>query len=229
MTHIRLEDLPEHERPYERLYHIGVEVLSDRELLSIILQSGHAGSSSLNLAEEILHDVGELGLSGLSRYQAQEFERYRGIGRAKAVRLCAAFELGRRAQFKPLRPREVLNSPLRIRDFMAPLLQDLEHEEIHILYLDVRARLIRRQRLSRGGLGECRVDLRQLCREALRANASAAVLLHNHPSGDVSPSESDRIATREVEKALKSIGIELFDHLVLARESYYSFRAQGDL
>lgn len=222
---MKISEIAEGQRPYERLAQSGVEALRDSELIAILLQSGTAGQSSTELAEALLFREGEGELAHLAQYTVQQFQKQRGVGLAKAARLVAAFELGRRCRTRARDYRPLFNSSEKIYEYFRGEWAHKENEQALAIFLDVRLRLIRSCCFGEGLLSRTCFSLRELCRKALQANAHAVVLLHNHPSGDPTPSVEDIESTRRVARALSELGLRLLDHLVIAADG---FRSLGD-
>lgn len=201
----------------ERALREGVEALSDNDLLAIVLGTGTAGQSVGLLAATLLE--AEEGLAGLARSTPHGLVARRGVGPVKATRLAAAFELGRRLQ---IAQQGSLAVPLRSHDevvaWARPRLSALQHEEVWLLVLDGRNALKSSRRIAQGGLHACALTTRDVLAPALRDGGSAIVLVHNHPSGDPSPSAEDVAMTRAIATACDLIGIPLVDHVVVARD-----------
>jgi len=205
----------------ERLRGLGPEALSDHELLALVLGRRH---DALALATRILLDQG--GIEGLTGLECGELTSVPGLGRGLAARLCAAFELGRRAW----RPRLAIGASLRCAEDAAHhfrgLLRGRRHEEFHSLLLDSRHHVIGNRLVSIGSLQSSVVHPREVFRPAIQTSAAALVVAHNHPSGDPAPSEEDHAITERLRDAGRLIGIELIDHIVIGAGSFYSFAEQ---
>lgn len=204
--------------------------MTDPELLAIFIRTGTAGRNAIRLARELLDHVG--GLTALSRCGTAEISgSVSGIGPAKAAELCAAFEIGKRlARGREERPR--LSGSQRAFEVLGPALQGMNQEVLHVGLLDTRLRLIRVAEVSRGSLNESIAHPREVFRPALTHSAYAVLVLHNHPSGDPSPSESDRRMTRKLAEAAQILDIRLADHLIVGnseggRAPYFSFKEAG--
>lgn len=228
---LNMQDLPLADRPYEKMESCGSSTLTEAELLSVILCSGTRHISALDIARHLLGSGGSLKeLSELSLEELQEFD---GIGRVKALRLRALFELSRRLCYgidsgkKAARP--LIRGASDAIDIMAPQLGDLPREEFHILMLDVRGRLIRTARISGGGLANAAVYPRDIFREAVKANAASLILCHNHPSGDPSPSRDDLETSEELIKLGRLMGIKVLDHIIVSQRNSLSLRERGYL
>ncbi len=204
----------------------GPQTFGDAELVALVLGTGSAGRSSLEIAASLLDQFG--GLSGLARRQPHELCQVGGVGAERAVRVHAALEIGRRA-LEPPEPQEPVCSPVHAWRVLAPALTGLQDEELHALYLDRRRRPIARRRLTRGSDAFTVVDPRQVFRVAVGVGASGVILAHNHPSGDPTPSPQDRDITDRVARAGRVLGIPLLDHLVVGAAEWRSLAEEGSL
>ena len=220
-----LRDWPRSERPRERLMEVGPQSLSDGELLAILLGTGIRGLSATDLARRLLEQLG--GLSGVLGNGASELAQAPGVGPARAARLVAGLELGRRYLAAPGGPRPALAAPLDAARYLSARLLDLPHEVFCCLFLDTRHRLIRYEELFRGTIDGATVYPREVVKRALQCNASAVILGHNHPSGVAEPSEADRNITVKLAKALALVEIRLLDHLVVSRGGHVSLAERG--
>ena len=211
------------EMPREKLMTKGPEVLSNVELLAILLRTGRGGANVLDVAREILQGAEEK-LANLALMNIRNLCRTSGVGPSKAVALAAAFELGRRVSMEMATgTKVVMSTPQAVFRLMLPLLRDLDHEECWALYLNKANKLLSKERLTVGGMDSTVMDNRIILRKALDNQATGLILVHNHPSGNAMPSSADIEQTRALNKALKTCGISLVDHVVIAREGYYSF------
>ncbi len=220
-----LRDWPRSERPRERLIALGPQSLSDGELIAILLGTGVRGASATDLARRLLEQLG--GLAGVLGNGAAELAQAPGVGPARAARLVAALELGRRYLCAPGGPRPALGAPLDAARYLSARLLDLPHEVFCCLFLDTRHRLIRYEELFRGTIDGATVYPREVVKRALQCNASAVILGHNHPSGVAEPSEADRNITVKLAKALALVEIRLLDHLVVSRGGHVSLAERG--
>lgn len=229
---MKISEIPESDRPREKLANRGAGSLSDAELLAIFLRTGLRGKSAIFLAEELIRTKGSL--RELSRCSASEIANaISGIGPAKAAELCAAFELGKRLA-RGAGERPVLDSADVIEQVFGPELRAMDREVVLALLLDTKLRLIRSEEIALGSLNECVAHPREIFRPAIVHRAYAVVLLHNHPSGDPSPSQADHRLTRQLSQAATLLQINLLDHIVIGdasggRRPYYSFRESGCL
>ncbi len=220
-----IKDWPESERPRERLLTNGPQSLSDAELLAIFLRTGISGASALDLARELLQRFG--GLTGLVNSSLAEFSKTKGLGEAKYVQLQAVLELARRAIDEGLRRDAVLNSPDRVRQYLQLQLGRREHEVFAVLFLDAQNRLLKCEELFRGTLTQTSVHPREVVKQALRHNAAAVILAHNHPSGVAEPSRADELLTRALKDALALVEVRVLDHLIVAGNATVSFAERG--
>ena len=222
MTHRRSWD---GDRPRERLFQLGPEALTDAELLALLLRTGARGASVLETAARLLED--HAGLAGLSRSSALELVGGLGIGPAKAASVFASLEIGRRVAGRRLREGAPIRDPADVFRHFHPKLRAARQECFVVLLLDGRHRLIREELVSRGTLTASLVHPREVFRPALAACAAALILVHNHPSGDPTPSPEDREVTRRLARAGEILGVAVVDHVVVAERGYRSLREEG--
>ncbi|MDQ3071431.1 MAG: DNA repair protein RadC [Acidobacteriota bacterium] len=216
-----------HDRPREKLARAGVEALGDNELLAVVLGTGARGYTALDVANGVLDGAG--GLRGLARMGRDELSGARGIGPARAARVQAAIEIGRRTLTRDPADRPQFGTPAEVAAFLLPQFGSYPVERFGVLLLDTRHRLIRARILSVGSVDASVVHPREVFREAILAGAAAVVLFHNHPSGDPSPSRDDLALTRRLVSAGDLVGIDVIDHLVLADAKYASMKESGRL
>lgn len=208
--------------PYEKCLEYGATALDNAELLAAIIRSGTNGLSSIELAEKLLESAGNL--NGLYNMSVQELMQIKGIGKAKAVQICCILELSRRIAKQKAREKLDFSNAETIAGYYMEDMRHLEKEHLILVMLDNRCRLIRDKVLSVGTSTGSMVSVREIFKEALDNRAASIVLLHNHPSGNPSPSREDMKVTRNVAEAGKIIGIELLDHIVIGDNSYFSFK-----
>jgi DNA repair protein RadC len=211
-----IREMPEHDRPRERLERLGPESLTDAELLAVLLRTGSRGISAVQLGEELIRRFG--GLEQLARQSVAEIAKVNGIGKAKATLLKAAFALHERA-YARLRERRPLNHPKEIHAVMAERMYALNVEVLYGLALDSKLNLIRSYEISSGLLNQTLIHAREAYRGAIAASAAHLVLVHNHPSGDPSPSADDVRITRQMLNVGEVLGIPLIDHVIIGRAS----------
>lgn len=212
----------EDDRPREKMVLKGTDALSDTELVAILLRTGHKPDTALDLARHLMKTAGH-DLQRLSRFSLEELTKIRGLGRAKAIALIAAFELGRRKHAKPSRPGCVVMGSQATVEMLQPRMGDLPHEEFMVLLLDNHSRLLHKERLTIGGMAMLNVDTRVIMRKALEHKASGMIVCHNHPSGDPEPSRADILFTEKLKGAAQLLEIRLVDHVILCSGGYYSF------
>ncbi len=215
------------ERPRERLQRLGAEALADAELVALVLRTGGRDGDALAASHLLLARLG--GLRPLARASAGELCSAAGIGPAKAGSLHAALELGRRVAAHTLRPGDAVRGPSDLYRHFAARLRDARHEQFLVVLLDGRHRVMRTETVSRGTLTASLVHPREVFRPAIREAAAAIALVHNHPSGDPTPSREDREITARLARAGELLGIRIVDHVVVAEGGYHSLREDGDL
>ncbi len=226
----RIHDIPEEDRPRERLARLGPSALSDAELIGLFIHTGTKEENAIQIAQRLLTEFN--GLRQLSRREIPELMDTRGVGPAKAALLGAAFELGRRAARESLQDIP-MDSPELTFQFMGAELQALNHEEVHILLLSTRLTLLRRECVFQGSLNESVAHPRELLKKALLHSAHAFIVVHNHPSGDPTPSTSDREFTRRLRDGAELLRLHFVDHVVIGHPAehrarpYFSFREAG--
>jgi len=223
--HLSVKELPASERPRERLQQLGPEVLTNAELLAVILNTGTRGESVLDLAQRLLVTFG--GLVGLARADLATLQRFHGLGEAKAAKLKAALELGRRLALAQPEERPAVRTPEDVYAIAGAEMALLEQEQLRVVLLDTRNRVLRTVTVAQGHVNGAQVRIAELFREAIRANAPAIVLLHNHPSGDPTPSRADVELTQSAVQAGHLLGIEVIDHLVIGHGRFCSLRRLG--
>ena len=222
----RIKDLAEADRPREKLMERGEEALTNAELLAILIGSGTSKKSAVELMREVLK-VCDNRLSLLGRMTIAELMTYNGIGEAKAITLKAAAEIGRRRAMEHASDLVKFVDSASIYQYMYPLMRDLTGEESWVLLLNNNLRLIRKVKLSIGGLTETLVDVRRVMKEVLQADATCFVLLHNHPSGSLRPSREDDRLTERVKRAAETLNVRLIDHMIVTDGGYYSYQDEG--
>ena len=216
------------DRPREKLMEKGEEALTNAELLAILIGSGNSKQSAVDLMSDILKAC-DGKLSQLSLMTIDELTAFNGIGEAKAITIKAAAEIGRRRAMENSQSRTQLTNAADTYAIMHPVMQDLDHEEFWVLLLNNQARLIKKVRLSMGGITQTAVDVRQILRAALMANATNMVVCHNHPSGSLKPSNDDRHLTDCIKQAANTMNIRLIDHVIITDGDYYSFADNGKI
>ena len=228
LKNIAINNWAEADRPREKLERLGTNALSDAELLAILIGSGTANESAVDLMKRILKDCNN-NLNTLGKLSLHRLEEYKGIGPAKAITILAACELGKRRQRAKVEDAPLLNSAEAIYNYMHTTIQDLDIEEGWILMMKQNFRLIEAKRISIGGLTMAPIDIRLMMKEALMKNTTILAFCHNHPSGNTSPSHEDDLLTTRIRKACELLSIHFADHVVLTDGNYYSYREEGRL
>lgn len=218
---------PHADRPREKLISSGPGALGDAELLAIFIATGRPGKTALDIAREILVQAG--GLRALLNLNATEFCRFDGIGLARYVQFQAALELGRRYLREKLTKGAAITSPQASRDYLSMQLRDKPYEAFFAMFLDSKHRVIHHQELFRGTIDNASVPVREVVKEALKHNAAAMIVAHNHPSGVAEPSAADKSLTETLYLALGMVGVKLLDHFVVGDSEVISFAEMGAL
>jgi len=225
-----MKTLPVSERPYEKAASLGVESLSDAELLSVILRTGTKDTSARDLAEEVLKLGTPGGLSGLLHHTLPDYKGIRGIGNVKAVQLASIGELSKRIWKAAKNGEELIcTHPSAIAGYFMEAMRHMEQEHLKLLILNTKNVLIKDLDISKGTVNASLATPRELFIEALRYRGAAIILLHNHPSGDATPSREDCLFTVRVAEAGKIMGIPLLDHIIIGDTSYVSLKERGIL
>ena len=228
---LKIREMPRGERPREKLLARGAAALTDSELIALLLRTGLPGANAVEVARQLLQRYGSL--SGLSRCTVKEIASIPGIGPAKAIQLVAAFGLGQRLANERL-SRQKLDSPELVHDLVAAEMRTLHKESLRVILLDTRYHLLRMEEISLGSVNESIAHPRDVFRPAVISSAYAVIVVHNHPSGDPSPSQSDHSLTRRLAEAAELLQIKLLDHIIIGapaegRLPYFSFKEAGVL
>lgn len=228
MKHLTLKELPISERPYEKCEQYGAKFLSDAELLAVIIKSGSKGERSIELADHILNFSKDMpGLQGLNYLTLEDLMTIRGIGKVKAIQLLCVAELTKRMARQQRGMSPCLSSPEMIADYYMQEMRCLEYEQTVLLLLDTKCHRMKDFVISKGTVNASLIEPREVLITALRHKAVQVVLLHNHPSGDITPSNADRKVTQQLKEAFDIVGIPLLDHIIIGDNSYMSFQEQG--
>lgn len=223
-----IHEWAEEDRPREKMLSKGAGALSDAELLGILIGSGNADESAVELMRRILRSC-DNNLNELGKWSYRDFSQFKGIGEAKATTIMSALELGKRRNAQEPKERSTITSSIDIYKIFHPKLCDLPHEEFWILLLNQSHKYMDEIRMSFGGIDGTYVDVRSVLREAILRNATRIVLTHNHPSGNKTPSAQDRTLTRNICLAAQTMNITVVDHVIVCDGSYYSFADEGEL
>lgn len=218
----------EEDRPREKLILKGKSVLSDAELVAILIGSGNSEMSAVELSKSILNQV-DNNLNSLSKLSLNELKKHKGIGEAKALSIISALELGRRRKDSEAPKKTIIRSSKDIYDLLTPYLLDLNHEEFWVVLLNRANHVLKLEKISSGGISGTVADPKLIFKTALENLASAVILVHNHPSGNTNPSDADIVLTKKMKEAGKVLEIPVLDHLIFTDSDYYSFADEGRL
>ena len=219
------DTMPKERLPRERMAALGAEMLSDTELIAILLNTGSKGRNVLELAWDLLNSAGTL--RSLRMMSLNEISAIDGIGEGKGARVLAAMELGRRAALEDKRFMPKISSSMDVLDFLADEMRSLEQETVRVLLLNTKHMLLHSAVISVGGLNYSPIHPREVYKQALKFSAAGIILVHNHPSGEAAPSEQDIKLTKRLKEAGEIMGIPLLDHLIIAETGYYSFSEEN--
>ena len=226
MEKLNINQWAKEDRPREKMADLGTEALSNAELLAILIGSGSTDESAVDLMKKVLNDCNN-SLNTLGKKTIHDLCEYKGIGEAKAITILAACELGKRRQAESPEERPDLGTATKIYRHMHHLMQDLDVEEFWVLLMNPHYRLIKKVRISHGGITETAVDIRIIFREAVLANATILAVCHNHPSGNLTPSRADEELTKSIQRACELMRIHFMDHVIVTDGQYYSFHELG--
>ena len=215
------------DQPREKLREKGKTVLSDAELLAILIGSGNREESAVDLCKRILASV-DNNLNALGKLTIKQLMSFKGIGEAKAISIVGALEIGRRRRLEDAISLDKITSSKTVFETMQPIVGELSHEEFWILYLNNSNKIIKKNQLSKGGITGTLVDVRLVLKTALEYGATSLILCHNHPSGALKPSQADKDITQKLKNGAQSLDIKVLDHLIITEQSYFSF-ADEDL
>ena len=226
MEKLNINQWAKEDRPREKMADLGTEALSNAELLAILIGSGSTDESAVELMKHVLADCNN-NLNTLGKKSIQDLTKYKGIGEAKAITILAACELGKRRQAESPEERPDLSTATKIYRHMHHLMQDLDVEEFWVLLMNQHYRLIKKVKISHGGITETAVDIRIIFKEAVLANATILAVCHNHPSGNLTPSRADEELTKSIQKACELMRVYFMDHVIVTDGQYYSFHELG--
>lgn len=210
------------DQPREKLRDKGKSTLSDAELVAILISTGNKNESAVALSQRILASTNH-SLNALGKLSLKQLMEFKGIGEAKAITITAALELGRRRKLEEPSALKKIDSSRAVFNIMHPIIGDLPHEEFWILYLNNSNKVIQKSQLSKGGITGTMVDVRLVLKTALEVGAVALILVHNHPSGTLKPSNADKAVTIKLKKAGEGLDIKVLDHLIITEKEYLSF------
>ena len=227
-TSLSIKNWSDDDKPREKLVHKGKSILSDAELLAILIGSGSRNESAVELSKRILASVNN-NLNELGRLSIKQLKQFKGIGEAKAVTIAAALEVGRRRRGEEAQKITKINSSKSVFELLQPRIGELEHEEFWIVYLNNSNKVLYTAQLSKGGITGTLVDVRLVMRQALEVGSIALILAHNHPSGTLKPSSADKQITQKLKLAAEALDLKVLDHLIITQKEYFSFADEGIL
>ena len=224
-SYFPITDWAEDDRPREKLMLKGKSALSDAELIAILIGSGSRNESAVDLSKRILVSAG--GINSLAKLSVSQLMKFKGIGEAKAITIIAALELGRRRKAEESPELKKITSSKAVFEIMQPEIGELQHEEFWVLFLNNSNAVISKSQLSKGGITGTSVDIRLIFKLALENSATGLILCHNHPSGNLKPSDADKKITRKICDAGDNLDVKVLDHLIITESKYYSFVDEG--
>lgn len=219
--HLNIKSWAEDDRPREKLMLKGRQALSDAELLAILLSSGNRDETAVQLAQRILNS-NKNSINQLAKLQVSDLQKFKGIGEAKAITIVAAMELGRRRKDESTEEKQKITSSLQAYEVLKSKLNDLPHEEFWVIFMNRNNTIIKTECISKGGISGTIVDIRLILKPGIECLASGIILAHNHPSGNLKPSQEDLLLTKKVKEAAKVMDIILQDHIIIGDGNYLS-------
>ncbi len=225
-TSFSIKAWAEDDRPREKLRAKGKHVLSDAELIAILISSGSKNESAVELSKRILSSINN-NLNALGKLSVDDLMKFKGIGEAKAITIIAALELGRRRRLEEALELPKITDSKAIFEIMQPIIGELSTEEFWIIYLNNSNKVLHKSQLSTGGLTGTVVDVRLVFKKAIEINSTALILCHNHPSGNTKPSEADIQLTKKMKIGGETLDIKVLDHLIITEKAYFSFADEG--
>lgn len=224
-SHFAIKNWSEDDKPREKLMLKGKDALSDAELMAILIGSGSRNESAVALSQRILANAGNL--NSLGKMSISQLMQFKGIGEAKAITIIAALELGRRRRAEDTVELSKIISSKNAFEIMQPIIGELSHEEFWVLFLNNSNKVISKSQLSKGGIAGTVVDIRLVFKLALENGATGLILCHNHPSGNLKPSDADKQITKKIKTAGEILDVKILDHLIITETKYYSFVDEG--
>jgi DNA repair protein RadC len=222
ITSFSIKQWSDDDKPREKLAHKGRLVLSDAELIAILIGSGTKNESAVALAKKILASAHN-NLNELGKLSIKQLMEFKGIGEAKAITIAAALEIGRRRRGEEAQKITKITDSESVFELLQPLMGELSHEEFWILYLNNSNKVMHMGQLSKGGITGTLVDVRLVLKKALELGAVGLILAHNHPSGGLKPSKADKMVTQKLKIAAETLDIKILDHLIITQQDYFSF------
>ncbi len=225
---LKIKDWALEDRPREKLLAKGLKSLSDAELVAILIGSGQKNESAVDIARKVL-SLAQNNLNELGKLSVKDFKNIKGIGNARAISLIAALELGRRRKNSDILNKPKISTSSDAYKYFQPFIEDLSYEEFWVIYLNRSNRIIEQKKISQGGVAGTVIDVRIILKHAIENLASSLIICHNHPSGNLQPSESDSKITTKLKEACSFHDIQLLDHLIIGEKAYFSFADEGVL
>ena len=225
---LSIKNWADDDKPREKLLHKGRTVLSDAELIAILIGSGSKEESAVELSKRILASA-DNNLNELGKLSIKQLMQFKGIGEAKAISIAAALEIGRRRRGDGVEKIKKVTSSRDAFELLQPILGELPHEEFWIVYLNNSNKILFKEQLSKGGITGTLVDVRLVMKKALEQGAVGLILAHNHPSGALKPSQADKQLTKKLKSAAEVLDVKVLDHLIITQTTYYSFADEGIL
>ena len=219
---LSIKNWADDDKPREKLLQKGRSVLSDAELVAILIGSGSRSQSAVELGKRILNSV-DNNLNELGKLSVKQLMQFKGIGEAKAVTIAAALEMGRRRRGEAAKKVTKINSSRDVFELLQPVMGELPHEEFWIVYLNNSNKVLHKEQLSKGGITGTLVDVRLVLKQALEFGAIGLILVHNHPSGVLKPSGADKQITSKLKLAAEALDIKVLDHVIITEKAYFSF------
>ena len=227
-TSLSIKNWSDDDKPREKLTQKGKSVLSDAELIAILIGSGSRNESAVELSKRILVSVNN-NLNDLGKLSLNQLMQFKGIGEAKAVTIAAALEIGRRRRGENAQKITKITSSKNVFELLQPTMGELQHEEFWIVYLNNANKVLHTAQMSKGGITGTLVDVRLVMKQALELGAVALILAHNHPSGTLKPSSADKQITKKLSTAANALDVKVLDHLIITQKEYFSFADEGVL
>ena len=225
-TNFPITNWSEDDKPREKLMLKGKSALSDAELIAILIGSGNRNESAVDLSKRILSTI-DNNLNALGKLSIQQLMNFKGIGEAKAISIIAAMELGRRRRAEEAVELKKITSSKMIFELMQPIIGELPHEEFWVLYLNNANKVLSKSQQGKGGITGTIIDVRLVFKTALELGATALILSHNHPSGNLNPSDADKKITQKLKAAGSHLDIQVLDHVIIGENGYFSFVDEG--
>lgn len=223
---LTIKNWADEDKPREKLLTKGAKSLSDAELIAILIGSGNTNESAVELAKRILNST-QNNLNELGKKSIGDLTKFKGIGEAKAISIIAAMELGKRRKLAEVIEKTKISGSQDVFDYMQAFISDLQHEEFWVLYLDRSNKIMEHTKISQGGVAGTVIDVKIILKNAVHKLVSSIIICHNHPSGNLNPSDADIKITKKIADAAKLFDINILDHIIIGDNKYYSFADEG--